>query len=114
MVINAPEVKSKAGILILDMGKPIKILDIAKKFISFNSNYNQKLNFIGLRRGEKLHEELFNHKYLIETDNQLIKSENVNFSYSKKEISRFIFKIRNLNNETKTYVKRLLKNFYKF
>lgn len=114
LVINAPDVKSKAGILILDMGKPIKIIDIANKFISFKSDYNQKLNFIGLRRGEKLHEELFNHKYLIETDNQLIKGENVNFSYSKKEISKFIFKVRNLENEPKMYVKKLLKTFYKF
>ena len=47
-------------------------------------------------------------------DNQLIKGENVNFSYSKKEISDFIFKVRNLDNEPKMYVKKLLKTFYKF
>ena len=50
------------------MGKPIKILDIAKKLISIyglqlKDKYNPKgdieIKYIGLRDGEKMHEELF-------------------------------------------------------
>ena len=40
LVINAPMLKSKSSIYVLKMGKPIKILDIAKKFIAHNSEKN--------------------------------------------------------------------------
>ncbi len=60
---------SKGGeVFVLKMGKPVKILDIAKKMISF-SGLKEKSNefpdgdieikYIGLRKGEKIHEELF-------------------------------------------------------
>ena len=55
------------NIYFLNMGKPIKILDIAKKMIKLsglqlidekNQNGDIKIKFIGLRSGEKLYEEL--------------------------------------------------------
>ena len=57
-----------APIYLLDMGKPIKILDLAKKMISVSGTKDRTndaekdalngIEFIGLRPGEKLHEEL--------------------------------------------------------
>ena len=81
LVINAPMVKSNASIFVLNMGEPIKIMDIAKKFISQNTDKKLNIKFIGLRPGEKLHEELYNKKLLIKTDNNLIDGEKVNFTY---------------------------------
>ena len=53
-------------IFLLDMGEPVKILDLAKKMINLSgysydntSEQNIDITFTGLRSGEKLHEELF-------------------------------------------------------
>ena len=105
--------KSKSSIYVLKMGKPIKILDIAKKFISHNSEKKLNIKYIGLRPGEKMHEELYNKKLLIKTDSKLIDGEKESITYSKKELNRFVNKIRRLDNQNKNEVKRILKNFYK-
>lgn len=54
-------------IFILDMGKPIKILDLAKLMIEKYSTKPIEIKFIGLRPGEKLFEELLIDKYAFKT-----------------------------------------------
>ena len=51
-------VKSQSGISILKMGEPFKILEIAKNLIKISKS-SSKIVFIGLKVGEKLHEELY-------------------------------------------------------
>ncbi|MDF1653925.1 MAG: nucleoside-diphosphate sugar epimerase/dehydratase [Coxiellaceae bacterium] len=48
-------------VFVLDMGKPVKILDLAKKMITLMGGNAAEfiINEIGLRPGERLHEELF-------------------------------------------------------
>lgn len=58
LVIQAGLLGRPQDVLILDMGKPVKILDIANKMIEI-SNRKIDVVFTGLRPGEKLHEELF-------------------------------------------------------
>lgn len=60
LVLEAVTMGKKDEIFIFDMGKPVKILEIAKKMISL-SEKTLEIKYIGLRLGEKLHEELLNY-----------------------------------------------------
>lgn len=57
LVIQAGAIGRPGEVLILDMGRPVKILDIAKRMIH-KSGRAIEIVFTGLRDGEKLHEEL--------------------------------------------------------
>jgi dTDP-glucose 4,6-dehydratase len=58
LVIQAGAIGRAGEALILDMGRPIRILDVAKRMISMSGRATD-IVFTGLRDGEKLHEELF-------------------------------------------------------
>jgi len=53
--------KSNVNTFMLDMGKPVKILDLAKKMIALSSNNKNdiQIKITGLKKGEKLSEELY-------------------------------------------------------
>lgn len=54
-------VHGKGGeIFVFDMGKPVKISDLAKRMISLSGAKNIKIEYTGLRAGEKLYEEVLN------------------------------------------------------
>ena len=57
LVLQAGTEVSPASVFILDMGEPVKILDIAKRMIDLTSTKTD-ITFTGLRPGEKLHETL--------------------------------------------------------
>jgi FlaA1/EpsC-like NDP-sugar epimerase len=61
LVLQAFAIGNKGDILVLDMGKPVRILDMAKTLISLSGIPQDKVKIIfsGLRPGEKLFEELF-------------------------------------------------------
>lgn len=58
LVLQAASIGKGGEIFILNMGKPIKIFDLAKKMIALSGKDEIKIEFIGLRPGEKLYEEL--------------------------------------------------------
>lgn len=65
LVLEAGAMGQGGEIFIFDMGKPVKILDLAKKMIKLSGlTYGKdiQINFTGLRPGEKLYEELLNNK----------------------------------------------------
>ena len=73
LVLEAGAMAEKAEIYVLDMGKPIKIIDLAENMIrlsGFTPYVDIDIDVIGLRPGEKLYEEL-----LIKTE-ELDKTEN--------------------------------------
>ncbi|MBC8236706.1 MAG: polysaccharide biosynthesis protein, partial [Helicobacteraceae bacterium] len=58
LVLQAGAIGTGGEIFILDMGEPIKIVDLAKKMIELSGKEEIKIEFSGLRPGEKLYEEL--------------------------------------------------------
>ncbi|HWL78716.1 nucleoside-diphosphate sugar epimerase/dehydratase [Microbacterium sp.] len=57
LVVQAGGIGDPGEVLILDMGEPVRILDIAEQMIAM-SGKDVGIVFTGLRDGEKLHEEL--------------------------------------------------------
>jgi len=58
LVLQAGAVGRAGDVLVLDMGQPVKIVDVAERLIA-DSGQDIEINFTGLRHGEKLHEVLF-------------------------------------------------------
>ena len=65
LVLEAASFGKTGEIYVFDMGSPVKIVDLAKRMIElagFIPNKDINIEFIGLRPGEKLYEELLNDK----------------------------------------------------
>ena len=58
LVIQAGAIGSDGEVLVLDMGAPIRILDVARRLVT-HSGKDIEIVFTGLRSNEKLHEDLF-------------------------------------------------------
>ena len=58
LVIQAGAIGSSGEVLVLDMGSPVSIYDVAMQLVR-NSQKSVSIEIVGLRSGEKVHEELF-------------------------------------------------------
>ena len=81
LVIQAGAMAKGGDVFVLDMGKPVRILDLAKKMIrlsglqvkdELNQDGDIEIEFTGLRPGEKLYEELLIGGNVSKTDNPMI------------------------------------------
>ena len=81
LVIQAAKLSKGGDLFVLDMGKPIKIVDLAKQMVALsgltikdqkNPKGDLEIIFTGLRPGEKLYEELLIDAECLETSHPLI------------------------------------------
>lgn len=109
LVIQAGAFAEGGEIFVLDMGEPVKIVDLAKDMIrlsGFKIGRDIEIKYIGLRPGEKLYEELFySNENLKSTEHKKILISKPT-CYNKEKVLKSIFKL--LEDSPKT-VEALLK-----
>lgn len=73
LVLQSGAMANNGELFVLDMGQPVKILDLAENMIKLSGAHDIEIIETGLRPGEKLYEELLmNSQTLTKTDNDLI------------------------------------------
>lgn len=122
LVIQAGAMAHGGEVFVLDMGEPVKIMDLAKRMISLsglkvkdqhNPNGDIEIVIAGLRPGEKLYEELIIDGDNIEkTQHPLIMKAKERF-YSSDEITNVVNEVQNQNNTTKN-TQWLRAQFFKY
>ena len=62
LVVQAGAMGGRGQVYVLDMGQPVKIIDLARQMIALSGRTENeiKIEFVGSRAGEKMHEELWN------------------------------------------------------
>ena len=122
LIIKASIVGNNSKIYVLDMGSPINIYELAYNLIKFNGlsqktksnpNGDVKINIVGLKKGEKIHEKLSYKNKLIKTRyNKILlcdeKPRDLDF---KDKLIRLINEIKLRSNDN--YVKDKIKFFLK-
>lgn len=95
LVLQSGAMANNGELFVLDMGQPVKILDLAQNMIKLSGAHDIEIVETGLRPGEKLYEELLmNSQTLSKTDNDLIFIEK-DTPLSKEEIDEKLEVLRN-------------------
>ena len=88
LVLQSGAMANNGELFVLDMGQPVKILDLAENMIKLSGAHDIEIIETGLRPGEKLYEELLiKRDTLTKTDNDLIFIEK-DTPLSKEEINK--------------------------
>lgn len=95
LVLQSGAMANNGELFVLNMGQPVKILDLAQNMIKLSGAHDIEIVETGLRPGEKLYEELLiNSQTLTKTDNDLIFIEK-DTPLSKEEIDEKLEVLRN-------------------
>jgi len=120
LVLQASAIGEKGEIYLLDMGEPIKILDLAKDLIhlsGLNPSEDIEIVFTGIRPGEKLFEELsFKNEDMIKTSHEKIYQLKMNGDFRidlEKELTLLEEHLKKNDNqeELKAWLKRLIPEY---
>ena len=122
LVLNVYKIAEGGEVFLLDMGDPIKLYDLAKLMIQFsgktiknNNKGDIQIKLIGLRKGEKLYEELLIDK---KSEKTSIKSifKSVEKKMSQNDFENLISSIQNSlkRNDKKSLMKLLNNNFINY
>lgn len=100
LVLEAGTKGNGGEIFVFDMGKPVKIADMAQRMINLSGAKNVEIKYTGLRAGEKLYEEMLNEKESTKPSfHDKIRIANVR-EYDYTEVSK---QIDNLIEKSKLY-----------
>lgn len=109
LVLQAASLGKGGEIFILDMGEPIKIVDLAQKMIDLAGRDDIQIEFCGLRPGEKLYEEL-----LISEDDEKTQYESITVAnrtdYDIKQLNQDIEELL-LTNKPIEQLKKIVPEF---
>jgi FlaA1/EpsC-like NDP-sugar epimerase len=118
LVLKSASLKINGKILVLNMGDPINIYELIKSFLRENKLIEKNLQnkdgdievkLIGLRKGEKLHEELFYSENYMKQDEMIfsedidVKHKNINILEFEKTLKEKI--IKGTENEIQSFLK---------
>ncbi len=93
LVLEAGTMGKGGEIFVFDMGKPVKIAELAHRMIMLSGAQNVEIKFTGLREGEKLYEEVLNNEEITKpTFNKKIKIAQVR-EYDYAEVAEAIQKL---------------------
>ena len=118
LVLQGSQLSENRKVLVLDMGKPVKLIKIVKKLIKTQQlespDHSVRIKYIGLKKGEKLKENLFFNKIKRSTShkNILIADEP---KYNANSIEYLLQKLkRHLNNYDDKNILKEMKKFLKY
>jgi FlaA1/EpsC-like NDP-sugar epimerase len=60
LIVQAGAIGGRGEVFVLDMGEPVRIVELAENMIRLSGREDVAISFVGTRPGEKLHEELWN------------------------------------------------------
>lgn len=122
LILEAFSFENVAGkTFVLDMGKPIKIVDVAKHMIELNNlrvGTDIEIVYTGIRPGEKLHEDLvFDPEKILPTENQLIGVFKDDLAYlgSMKPVEDYLAEVEKLTTDEASikFIQELIPEFKK-
>ncbi len=93
LVLQAAAIAKGGELFVLDMGEPVKIIDLAKKMLTLSNKNDLEIKISGLRKGEKLYEELLINENDLKTKYESIfisKSEKYSLSLLNEQINRLL------------------------
>ena len=106
LVMQAGAMGKGGEIFVLDMGEPVKIVDLAKDMIrlmGLKAGEDIDIAYIGLRPGEKIHEELVSHTEEIEKTHHekimMVRTPLVDWPHYRVEIDELLNTIKDLDSE---------------
>lgn len=106
LVLEAATMGEGYEIFVFDMGRPVKIANLAKNTIAlagFEPDVDIKIEYTGLRPGEKLYEELLNEKeHTISTEHKKISIAKVR-SYEFSEVEKKILELKDFARKSDFY-----------
>jgi FlaA1/EpsC-like NDP-sugar epimerase len=102
LVLEAGTKGNGGEIFVFDMGEPVKIADLAKRMIALSGAKNVKIEYTGLRPGEKLYEEVLNElegtKPTFHEKIRIAEVREYDYEQVNKEIEELIAISRNFDN----------------
>jgi FlaA1/EpsC-like NDP-sugar epimerase len=112
LVLEAGAMGIGSEVFVFDMGKPVKVVDLAKKMIQLSGleeGKDIKITFTGLRPGEKLYEELLNdNENTIPTHHpKIMRAKVPSFSFSEMDIALAEIQTLLENDKTSAIIKRI-------